>query len=151
MTNYYSKYLKYKKKYLMAKSNMQGGGEEQVDLKKLEIGSIGVTDAKKALEKLRIENRKIDVEKRRLKVDKMDGDDLANFKEKLDEIEDFIAWDAYISDDDVDNETKVIINFKEHGALLRTQKTEDKSPAEKPLTKEDLLREEQDRRWTGFS
>ena len=25
MTNYYSKYLKYKKKYLMAKSNMWGG------------------------------------------------------------------------------------------------------------------------------
>lgn len=27
MTNYYSKYLKYKKKYLMAKSNMWGGME----------------------------------------------------------------------------------------------------------------------------
>ncbi len=31
MTNFYSKYLKYKKKYLMAKSNMRGGAEESLE------------------------------------------------------------------------------------------------------------------------
>ena len=31
MTNYYSKYLKYKKKYLMAKSNMRGGSSNSLE------------------------------------------------------------------------------------------------------------------------
>ena len=115
MTNFYSKYLKYKKKYLMAKSNMRGGGEEQVDLGDLLIGTRGVEDAEEALNKLGIKNRKIEVRSKpaKLIVEKKPGDDLVDFQETLDEFKGFKTWDAYIDDRDL-NKEKVIINFETH-------------------------------------